>query len=438
MAGKDVHVKSYTRDGEKVREHWRSRPDSGIDDVVSSVVKQAVLRGGVEHTDISLDSIVDVIRDIANKGKDAWNKIPKPIKTVLTQALIQSVLYNPSSAANARVVSGGQRLQNTSAEAKQYPIIKDNKYNIHKYKNNSNNIVKPEEKYSYIKKYKEPQLQKPNSQLRKKIENSRRNEEIYKLLNLSTNKLIKINDTALEALPKMLFNPEYFNIDNTAFKKELTQKIKEFNFEKTIFNIIDNNPYISKNILEIGSNIGRFTPINNASELLQASIDFKSNTQKMREIIIIDNYQKTGHLASIVKEKLIKQNMNPESTPGIIFTFNNEISKKISQSKEIKYFAKQYKKALEDGMLVSKDKVSIRLTSTKNLQLAINNADILFAYYDQNENQKNLIMVLLDTYDFNKGENILVELGRSPQEAGILDGYFSLFFVLVPSSLLKE
>ena len=62
-----------------------------------------------------------------------------------------------------RVVSGGQRLQNTSAEAKQYPIIKDNKYNIHKYKNNSNNIVKPEEKYSYIKKYKEPQLQKPNS-----------------------------------------------------------------------------------------------------------------------------------------------------------------------------------------------------------------------------------------------------------------------------------
>ena len=158
----------------------------------------------------------------------------------------------------------------------------------------------------------------------------------------------------------------------------------------------------------------------------------------MREIIIIDNYQKTGHLASIVKEKLIKQNMNPESTPGIIFTFDNEISKKISQSKEIKYFAKQYKKALEDGMLVSKDKVSIRLASTKNLQLAINNADILFAYYDQNENQKNLIMVLLDTYDFNKGENILVELGRSPQEAGILDGYFSLFFVLVPSSLLKE
>ena len=91
MSAKDVHVKSYTRDGEKVREHWRSHPDTGIDDVVSSAVKQAVLRGGVEHTDISLDSIVDVIRDIANKGKDAWNKIPKPIKTVLAQALIQSV-----------------------------------------------------------------------------------------------------------------------------------------------------------------------------------------------------------------------------------------------------------------------------------------------------------------------------------------------------------
>ena len=42
MSAKDVHVKSYTRDGEKVREHWRSRPDLGIDNVVSSAVKQAV------------------------------------------------------------------------------------------------------------------------------------------------------------------------------------------------------------------------------------------------------------------------------------------------------------------------------------------------------------------------------------------------------------
>ena len=114
MSAKDVHVKSYTRDGEKVREHWRSHPDSGIDDVVSSAIKQAVLKGGVEHTDISLDSIVDVIRDIANKGKDAWNKIPKPIKAVLAQALIQSVLYNPSNSANARVVSGGRRLRNVA------------------------------------------------------------------------------------------------------------------------------------------------------------------------------------------------------------------------------------------------------------------------------------------------------------------------------------
>ena len=55
MTGKDVHVKSYTRDGEKVREHWRSRPDSGIDNVVSSAVKQAVLKGGVEYREISFN-----------------------------------------------------------------------------------------------------------------------------------------------------------------------------------------------------------------------------------------------------------------------------------------------------------------------------------------------------------------------------------------------
>ena len=81
-------------------------------------VKQAVLKGGVEYREISFDTIVNIIRDIANKGKDAWNKIPKPIKTVLAQALIQSVLYNPSNAANARVVSGGQRLRNVANMSK--------------------------------------------------------------------------------------------------------------------------------------------------------------------------------------------------------------------------------------------------------------------------------------------------------------------------------
>lgn len=47
MSPKDVHVKSYMREGEKVREHWRSRPGEGSN-AVFAASGMGVLKGGVE------------------------------------------------------------------------------------------------------------------------------------------------------------------------------------------------------------------------------------------------------------------------------------------------------------------------------------------------------------------------------------------------------
>ena len=44
-------------------------------------------------------------------------------------------------------------------------------------------------------------------------------------------------------------------------------------------------------------------------------------------------------------------------------------------------------------------------------------------------------MVILDTYDFNPNENILVELGHSAQNAGILYPFFNIFVVRIPAGI---
>ena len=43
MSAKDVHVKSYTRDGEKVREHWRSHPDCSFLSSLICTARQIIL-----------------------------------------------------------------------------------------------------------------------------------------------------------------------------------------------------------------------------------------------------------------------------------------------------------------------------------------------------------------------------------------------------------
>lgn len=149
MAEKDVHVKSYTRDGEKVKEHWRSRPGSGIDDVASLAPEQAVLKGGAEYREIPFNSIMDTVQDIANKGKETWNKIPKPIKTALVRALIQSVLYNPANAASANVISDGQTPQNITVNNDFAPIklkggVEFNEYKQKETRENTDNVIKNE------------------------------------------------------------------------------------------------------------------------------------------------------------------------------------------------------------------------------------------------------------------------------------------------------
>lgn len=249
-----------------------------------------------------------------------------------------------------------------------------------------------------------------------KNENHYRNEEIMKLLNYGKEQVIN-NLKKLSQISKYVYPKN---------------NLKQLFHSKELMKLIEQRPYLSKNILKIGGiSANKFNLFNaaNAGKLLNAGVDFEQNAPVIENSLILENYKQTGHLASIVKDKLISQNMDPETSPGIVFLFDSAISQDIAKSADVKRFIREHKTALINRQLVSRNDVSINLSSTFNLWAAINNADVLFAYFDKH---RNVIMVLLDTYDFNPGENIIVELGRSAQEAGLLDKYFSLFFVFVP------
>ncbi len=462
MTGKDVHVKSYTRDGEKVREHWRSHPDSGIDDVVSSVVKQAVLRGGVEHTDISLDSIVDVIRDIANKGKDAWNKIPKPIKTVLAQALIQSALYNPSSAANARVVTGEQRLRNVATNndlsaTKLRGGVEINEYRQKNTQENPDNIMKNNEKEyppAKINVQSKPKIKNINyTQTNSdKLNSQQYNTEIFKsqLENMYAN-AGKNHDIDLKNKEMWIEKPKF----ETYIPKELLGIVDEIisfprkNFKNIIGNIFDkdlsrnektlrilkpyimSSPHISKATLGNGGQVVDNMNYKNAkpaAKLLMASVDFGKYANRIEFAKVVSSYKETGPIQDFVKEKIISQNMDPNNTPGIIHSYKSEMSQALAHSKEIRQYISKYRKALLQQQLIPT--VSEKFDSTKNLYWGINRADILLSYIDNNND---LNIIIIDTYDFNKNDpSLLVNIAYSPQSANLITRYFNVFQVKIP------
>ena len=460
MSAKDVHVKSYTRDGEKVREHWRSRPDSGIDDVVSSAVKQAVLKGGVEHTDISLDSIVDVIRDIANKGKDTWNKIPKPIKTVLTQALMQSVLYNPSNAANAKVVSGGQRLHNVATNndlsaTKLRGGVEINEYRQKNTQKNPDNIMnynKKEYPPAKINVQSKPKIKNINyTQTNSdKLNSQQYNTEIFKsqLENMYANADkkhdidLKNKEMRIEKAPDFKEEIKYITKEIIEAKKiydklnkhNQTQKINALH-QKRILNTLKpyimSSPHISKAILENGGQVVDNMNYKNAkpaAKLLMASVDFGKYANRIEFAKVVSSYKETGPIQDFVKEKIISQNMDPNNTPGIIHSYKSEMSQALAHSKEIRQYISKYRKALLQQQLIPT--VSEKFDSTKNLYWGINRADILLSYIDNNND---LNIIIIDTYDFNKNDpSLLVNIAYSPQSANLITRYFNVFQVKIP------
>ncbi|MBQ2870173.1 hypothetical protein IJE86_00545 [bacterium] len=120
-----------------------------------------------------------------------------------------------------------------------------------------------------------------------------------------------------------------------------------------------------------------------------------------------------------IKSK-IKSQFGYEDVPGVVFHEYSNVANAIIKSEELKNFIDRNYNSLQYGQEVSG---SIRFSGFSNLHNAFGSVDILSAKLNGNY----VDVTILDTYDFNKGsKNILVQMGRSAQDAGLLNPYFTI------------
>lgn len=122
---------------------------------------------------------------------------------------------------------------------------------------------------------------------------------------------------------------------------------------------------------------------------------------------------------SKIKEKIESQ-FGKVNVPGVVLHENSNVANEVANSPEIDNFIKNNYTDLKSGKEVSG---SLRFGGFTNLHNAFGSVDVLSAkvqgdYVD---------ITILDTYDFNKNSyNLLVKMGRSVQDAGELNPYFTI------------
>ena len=140
------------------------------------------------------------------------------------------------------------------------------------------------------------------------------------------------------------------------------------------------------------------------------------------------NDEKISKYRDYLKNKIEQQfgsysNVIPEEVNGYYFKSDSNPSKDLAKTKEIKEFIKRNKQDIIDGTLFHN-----KLSASINFPIgdwhySIGKADIIDCYFDNN---KNLHLILADTYDFNANENNLIEAGRLLMQEGELKARFNL------------
>ena len=120
-----------------------------------------------------------------------------------------------------------------------------------------------------------------------------------------------------------------------------------------------------------------------------------------------------------IKDK-IKSQFGDVNVPGIVLHENSNVSNAIAHSEELVDFIRDNYADLKSGKEISG---SFRFNGFNNLHNAFGSVDVLSAKVRGNY----VDIELLDTYDFNKNDkNPLVKIGRSAQETGKLNPYFTI------------
>ena len=141
------------------------------------------------------------------------------------------------------------------------------------------------------------------------------------------------------------------------------------------------------------------------------------------------NEIKVPELKQVVQNKVFEQ-MGMKDSKGLIYHNDSNLSKEIANSKEFKNFITDNKNYLKKGGVIKKD--SLKLNSTKNLYLSLNNVDILGTHVDRNGD---LVSICFDTYDFNKNDpDWKVRVAYAAQRGKIIENFYNLIIIKIPKS----
>lgn len=187
------------------------------------------------------------------------------------------------------------------------------------------------------------------------------------------------------------------------------------------------NGFLNEKILNFLINMGGY-PMNqnDAVELWNMASDstgiYNNDYIRKNGVLYNDVDSLTSEYAPYktkIKDK-VKSQFGDVNVPGVVLHENSNVANAIANSQEMRQFIKDHYADLKSGKEISG---SFRFNGFTNLHNAFGSLDVLSA-----KAQGDYVNVtLLDTYDFNKDDkNPFVKMGRSAQETGKLNPYFTI------------
>ncbi len=422
MSDKLVHVKAYTKDdGTKVKEHYRGGEQSLQDNETAPL-----LVGGVSE-DVYYLSGTD------NELPEAGSRFLDAVQAVLTVAQMSST-----------IVTAGMNLVSELKSS-----------------NDPQVGVQLEDLVSQLREVHNVSLSAEQATLEKlsTTTNQREYKELYDTYisqresNRSTGTLIN----------RIAYSAEHGNYDDVEkglkeyerIQADSSEKVREraslnmqpnyLKFEEQA--IPESYPSTSENI----GNLVRHTVVPNVKKQViggamnvvdafggrDANMLWKIATDDVRGYK--DYVEQNGYFVDSISDlsfdfkdtvrAKVKQQLGVDDLRGLILYPDSTLAQSIISSSEYQDFIRKSMNKLQTGEVVSG---SVRYPSAKeslNLGMALGRADILDTYINKNGD---IISFVLDTYDFNKGESLPIEVARNVQEHGLLKAFYSITIILVP------
>ena len=208
----------------------------------------------------------------------------------------------------------------------------------------------------------------------------------------------------------------------------------EFKYNGFLDNYFRSNPINAKAIINAGMFFEPLTgyDASNMWNISSSKFDDKVVNNYMSQngsVINSINEIKVPELKQVVQNKVFEQ-MGMKDSKGLIYHHDSNLSKEIANSKEFKNFITDNKDYLQKGGVIKKD--SLKLDSTNNLHLSLNNVDILGTHVDKNGD---LVSICFDTYDFNKNDpKQLVRIAYAAQYGKVIENFYNLIIIKIPKN----